>query len=280
MLVGFFTLRGTNYFDIQTEDFIYPFSERKLIVCIDYVIIALFSIFLFSPTFYIFINFLKNLFNTNFYLNAHFIDAFTNSLILCLITGFFVSFFGLVISIILVNSRNNFFYQQTLFILSSIILIVSPIIISLGYFIILGEWRYVNFVNFVVIIMINCIFLIPFAILILFTKLKNIYLNFNDIKTAFQINEKSFFLIIFHLVKKNIFFVFYFSAALSFGDFTIISFFKNDNFQTLPSLLYKLVISYRFTESAFVAGFILIFSLFIYLLFDNNIYKDKPDKSI
>jgi thiamine transport system permease protein len=197
-----------------------------------------------------------------------------------LITGFFVSFFGLVISIILVNSRNNSFYQQILFILSSIILIVSPIIISLGYFIILGEWRYVNFVNFVVIIMINCIFLIPFAILILFTKLKNIYLNFSDIKTAFQISEKSFILIIYPLIKKNIFFVFSFSAALSFGDFTIISFFKNDNFQTLPSLLYKLVISYRFTEAAFVAGFILIFSLFIYLLFDNNIYKDKPDKSI
>jgi len=52
------------------------------------------------------------------------------------------------------------------------------------------------------------------------------------------------------------------------------------NFQTLPSLLYKLVISYRFTDATFVAGFILIFSLFIYLLFDNNIYKDKPDKSI
>jgi len=280
MLVGFFTLRGTNYFDIQTEDFIYPFSKRKLIVYIDSGIIALFSIFLFSPIFYIFINFLKNLFNTNFYLNAHFIDAFTNSIILCLITGFFVSFFGLVISIILVNCRNNFFYQQTLFILSSIILIVSPVIISLGYFIILGELRYVNFVNFVVIIMINCIFLIPFAILILFTKLKNIYLNFNDIKTAFRINEKSFFLIIFPLIKKNIFFVFSFSAALSFGDFTIISFFKNVNFQTLPSLLYKLVISYRFTDATFVAGFILIFSLFIYLLFDNNIYKDKPDKSI
>ena len=128
--------------------------------------------------------------------------------------------------------------------------------------------------------MINCIFLIPFAILILFTKLKNIYLNFSDIKTAFQISEKSFILIISPLIKKNIFFVFSFSAALSFGDFTIISFFKNDNFQTLPSLLYKLVISYRFTEASFVAGFILIFSLFIYLLFDNNIYKDKPDKSI
>jgi ABC-type Fe3+ transport system permease subunit len=48
----------------------------------------------------------------------------------------------------------------------------------------------------------------------------------------------------------------------------------------LPSLLYKLITSYRFNEASIVAGFILIFSLFIYLIFDNNNYKDKPDKNI
>jgi thiamine transport system permease protein len=82
------------------------------------------------------------------------------------------------------------------------------------------------------------------------------------------------------MIKKNVLFIFSFSAALSFGDFTIISFFKSENFQTLPSLLYKLISSYRFEEASFVAGFILIFSLFIYLLFDNWFYKDKPDRSM
>ena len=280
IVIGFFNLRGSNYFDIQTEQFEYLFSKNKIIRFCDYIIILLFSLFLFSPILYIFYNFLFNLINTKFFLNINFIKAFINSLFLCIISGFLVSFYGFLISLVLVNSRNKIFHQQILFIFSSIIIIISPIIISLGYFIILGELRYINLVNYFIIILINCIFLIPFSILILFTKLKNIFLNFHDIKEGFRINDKKFIFIIFPLIKKNIFFVFSFASALSFGDFTIISFFKNDSFQTLPTLLYKLISAYKFNEASFVAGFILIFSLFIYLLFDNWFYKDKPDRSM
>jgi len=280
IVIGFFNLRGSNYFDIQTEQFEYLFSKNKIIRFSDYIIILLFSLFLFSPILYIFYNFLFNLINTKFFLNINFIKAFINSLFLCIISGLLVSFFGFLISLVLVNSRNKIFHQQILFIFSSIIIIISPIIISLGYFIILGELRYINLVNYFIIILINCIFLIPFSILILFTKLKNIFLNFHDIKEGFQINDKKFIFIIFPLIKKNIFFVFSFASALSFGDFTIISFFKSDSFQTLPTLLYKLISAYKFNEASFVAGFILIFSLFIYLLFDNWFYKDKPDRSM
>ena len=107
--------------------------------------------------------------------------------------------------------------------------------------------------------------------MILFTKIKNIFLNFEDIKKAYRFKNISFIKIIYPLIKKNLFYVFSFSAAMSFGDFTIISFFKNDSFQTLPSLLYKLIVSYRFNEASITAGFILIFSLLIYLIFDNKL---------
>ena len=116
--------------------------------------------------------------------------------------------------------------------------------------------------------------------MIQFTKIKNIFLNFEDIKKTFTLNDISFIRIVYPLMKKNLFYVFSFSAAISFGDFTIISFFKNESFQTLPSLLYKLISSYRFNEASMVAGSILIFSLLIYLIFDNSYYKDKPDKSM
>lgn len=176
--------------------------------------------------------------------------------------------------------REKYFLQQLLFLVSSIILIISPVIISLGYFIALGELRYIYWVTVIVIIIINTIFLVPFSILIQFTKIKNIFLNFEDIKKTFTLNNISFIRIVYPLMKKNLFYVFSFSAAISFGDFTIISFFKNESFQTLPSLLYKLISSYRFNEASMVAGFILIFSLFLYLIFDNSNYKDKPDKSM
>ena len=180
---------------------------------------------------------------------------------------------------LLVNLKKNIIKQQILFLISSIILIISPVIISLGYFIILDEMRYFYIITNLVIITINCIFLLPFSILILFVKLKNIFLNFEDIKKTFRINNKNYIIIIFPLIKQNLIYIFAFTSAISFGDFTVISFFKNESYETLPILLYKLIGSYRFEEASFVAGFILVFSLFLYLTFDARNQKDKPAKT-
>ena len=77
----------------------------------------------------------------------------------------------------------------------------------------------------------------------------------------------------------SLIYIFAFTSAISFGDFTVISFFKNESYETLPILLYKLIGSYRFEEASFVAGFILVFSLFLYLTFDARNQKDKPAKT-
>ena len=166
--------------------------------------------------------------------------------------------------------------QQILFLFSSSIIIISPIILSLGYFIILNELRYIIFFKYLVIILINCIFLIPFTLLILFNNLKNIYLNYLDIKSSFRISLINYFKILFPLVKKNCLYVFSFSTVITFGDFTIISFFKDQNFETLPSYLYRLISVYRFEDASFVAGFILLISMIIYLFIDNFHYIDNP----
>jgi len=280
LMTGFYKQRGSNFFEIQTNKFNHPLEHFKSIKYIDYILIFFLSMFLFSPVIFIISNFFQLIFVENIFIKKYFIDAFINSFLLCILTGILVTLIGLTISILLVKTRKKYFLQQILFLVSSIILVISPVILSLGYFIILGELRYIYWITFLVIIILNTIFLIPFSILILFTKLKNIFLNFDDIKKTFRLNDINFIKIIYPLIKKNLFYVFSFSTAISFGDFTIISFFKNESFQTLPSLLYKLIISYRFNEASIVAGLILIFSLFIYLLFDNKFYRDKPDKSI
>ena len=280
LITGFYKQRGSKFFEIQINKFEHSFKDNYIVRFFDIILIFLISIFLFSPIIYILINFIYLIILEDVLIKKYFIKAFFNSFFLSLLTGIFVTLLGFITSIILVTIRKKFFLQQILFLFSSMILIISPVIISLGYFIILGELRYIYHVTFFVIIIINTIFLIPFSILILFTRIKNIFLNFEDIKKSFTINDMNFVIIIYPLIKKNLLLVFAFSAAISFGDFTIISFFKNDSFQTLPSLLYKLISSYRFNEASFVAGFILIFSLFIYLIFDNKNYKVNPDKTI
>ena len=280
LITGFYKQKNSNFFEINTNIFKHQFKDRVIIKYVDYFLIFCVSIFLFSPIIFIINNFIQLIFTENILYKKYFIDALINSFTLCILTGFLVTSIGFVISILLIHTRNRFLLQQLLFLISSIILIISPVIISLGYFIALGELRYIYWVSFIIIVIINTIFLIPFSILILFTNLKNIFLNFDDLKKAYSLSEISFLKIIYPLFKKNLFYVFSFSAAISFGDFTIISFFKNNNFQTLPSILYKLITSYRFNEASLVAGFILIFSLIFYLIFDNNNYKDKPDNNI
>tara|TARA_B100001758_G_C18402146_1_gene609668 strand:- start:381 stop:1919 length:1539 start_codon:yes stop_codon:yes gene_type:complete len=274
VFIGFFKLKGSNFFEVEISNNLHPHNDIKTIKIFDFILITIFSIFLFSPIIFIIINFLSSDFNNIFY-DINFIKAFLNSLIISLISGSLVSIFGFSISVLLVLNHKNILLQQLIFLLSSSIIIISPIIFSLGYFIILNDLRYILFFKYSVIILINCIFLIPFAILILFNNLKNIYLNYLDIKSSFRISLINYFRILFPLIKKNCLYVFSFSTVITFGDFTIISFFKDQNFETLPSYLFRLISVYRFNEATFVAGFILMISLIIYFLIDNFNYQGK-----
>ena len=274
VFIGFFKLKGSNFFEVDISNNLHPHNDIKTIKIFDFILITIFSIFLFSPIIFIIINFLSSDFNNIFY-DINFIKAFLNSLIISLISGSLVSIFGFSISVLLVLNHKNILLQQLIFLLSSSIIIISPIIFSLGYFIILNDLRYILFFKYSVIILINCIFLIPFAILILFNNLKNIYLNYLDIKSSFRISLINYFRILFPLIKKNCLYVFSFSTVITFGDFTIISFFKDQNFETLPSYLFRLISVYRFNEATFVAGFILMISLIIYFLIDNFNYHGK-----
>ena len=101
------------------------------------------------------------------------------------------------------------------------------------------------------------------------------YLNYQDIRFSFNINLIDYLKILFPLIRKNFFYLFAFSTIITFGDFTIISFFRDQNFETLPSYLYKLISSYRFEEASFVASFILLISMIIYFVIDNFNYNGK-----
>jgi len=272
--IGFYKLKGSNFFEVEINHLLHPHKNILFVKLSDIILISAFSIFLFSPIILIFSNFLSNMSIRLFY-DYEFINAFINSFTISIITGICVSIFGLIISVLLVLNYKNIFLQQSLFMFSSSIIIVSPIIFSLGYFIVLNELKYIYFFKFLVVVLINSIFLIPFSILILFNNLKNIYLNYKDLKNSFRINLISFFLIVFPLMRKNILYIFSFSTVITFGDFTIISFFRDQSFETLPLYLYRLITAYRFEEASLVAGFILIFCMIIFFVIDNFNYQGK-----
>ena len=275
VFIGFFKLKGSNFFEIEINSGVHPHQKFKSVIITDLILILIFSLVLFSPIIIIFFNFFSNFLN-NFYYEINLLKALLNSFMISIFTGIFVSIAGFAISTLLVINHKNIFFQQILFFSSSIIIIISPIIFSLGYFIVLHDLRYITLIKYLIVILINCIFLIPFSLLILFNNLKNIYLTYQDIKISFRIKLSDYLKIIFPLFKKNFLYIFSFSTVITFGDFTIISFFKDQSFDTLPSYLFKLIAVYRFEEASFVAGLMLFISLIIYFIIDNFNYQGNP----
>ncbi|MFL2543540.1 MAG: hypothetical protein ACJ0RC_03240 [Alphaproteobacteria bacterium] len=276
VFIGFYKFKGSNFFEVGAIKYKHPHKNKSIIKFIDYLLILFFIFVLFSPIFVIYTEFLKSIF-LKVNLTNTFIHAFKNSILISLLTGVIVSIFGLLISYLVVINHKNFFLQQLLLLTSSIILIISPIIFSLGYFIFFQPIINYSYIKVFLVILINVIFLLPFAILIFFNNLKNLYLSFNDFRKTYRIDLISYVKIIFPLLRKNFLYVFSFSTVITFGDFTIISFFRSENFETLPSYLFKLISTYQFNEASFVAGTILFLSMVIYFIIDNFNYQGRPD---
>ena len=49
LIIGFISLKGSRYFEIQIDNFEYLFNKNKLISLIDFFIIIIFSFLFFSP---------------------------------------------------------------------------------------------------------------------------------------------------------------------------------------------------------------------------------------
>ena len=63
LFLGFYKLKGSNFFEIQTNYFDHPFRKILFIKFFDYLIILIFSmIILFSPIIYIINNFIEIIF--------------------------------------------------------------------------------------------------------------------------------------------------------------------------------------------------------------------------
>ena len=273
--IGFYKFKGSNFFQIDYQANLHPHKDLFFLKFVDFIIIFSSIIFLFSPIFFIFLEALKSNFSDIIF-DYYFIKAFFNSIFISFITGILVSFIGLITSVILVINYKNILIQQMIFLFSSIIIIISPIIFSLGYFIYFQSYIYIEIVKFFIVILINAIFLLPFSILIFFNNLKNIYLTFEDYKETYRLGIINYFRIISPLFKNNFIYIFAFSTVITLGDFTIISFFRSESFETLPSYLYKLISSYRFNEASFIAGIILLISMIIYFIIDNFSYQGRP----
>ena len=115
LFIGFYKLKGSNFFEIDQINFIHPHKEYIFIKINRFFIIIFFSIFFFSPILIVIYNFINNGIFYIFLIKEKFLEAFFNSLIISITTGIIVSIIGFIISSILVINYKNIFFNNLFF---------------------------------------------------------------------------------------------------------------------------------------------------------------------
>jgi thiamine transport system permease protein len=147
-----------------------------------------------------------------------------------------------------------------------ILVIFSPGIISVGYFIFFNE--IINFLipNILIVIIINAIFTLPFTYNYLspsFFRISQEHLEISESLNIYGIRR--FSIIDWPRLKEPLVTAFCVSSILSASDLVIISFFGTNSLSTLTQTIYRLMGSYRMEEAYAVALLLLIYC-FIYFI--------------
>ncbi|MFI3255923.1 MAG: ABC transporter permease subunit [Psittacicella sp.] len=251
----------------QTKNSIFPKFNRSIKI-IQSISIALFIITLISILAAIFLPIFQigNIFN---YINLTVIKAFITTLIIGLLSGIIniiMCLFILNISRNLLlnkfNNLGNIINNLGLFIIS-----IPALIISIGLFFILNKFLENYYLILFIISFLNAILTIPYSLNFLKIKFTQNLISNNKLSLSLGVKYLKFFRYVdLPIIKKEILLSFIWSFSLSIGDFTIVSLFGNNNFITLPWLLYQDLNKYQNNAAIFISFIISLTIFFSFII--------------
>ncbi len=235
---------------------------------IEYLVLILISIVVFSPITFILIKgismTLLDVLNSFYFWSA-------------LSTTFIIGFFSGTLSIILTygnlvflnkskNSSEFWFY---------ILIIFSPGILAVGYYIFFNEIIDYSIPNILIIIIINSIITLPFTYNYLSPSFFRVSKEHYDISESINIyGTRRFFFIDLPRLREPLITAFCVSSILSASDLVIISFFGTNDLSTLTQTIYRLMGSYRMDE-AYAVSLLLLIYCFIYFMISYKLILRK-----
>ena len=238
----------------------------------DKFIIILFSIYIFGPIILIIISGLnyKNLFSL---FNPFVLKVFITSIFIALISSFITFVLAWIISssraeltIKKINFKNKLLIN--ILDLSTILyLLVPSIVLGISLYFFLNSFIEFKYLIPLIIIISNVLFSLPFASKIIFSKM--FFLKIKNDKICKNLGIRGFyrFLIIdFPCLKKEIAFALGITSCLSLGDLGAIALFGNNDFQTIPWLIYSYMSSYRMEEASSLALLLLILCILFFFI--------------
>jgi thiamine transport system permease protein len=157
------------------------------------------------------------------------------------------------------GGKATFAYRGVLGATSSLVLLVPPVVIGSGWFLILNRFSDVGVFAPYLVAFINMLVSMPFVMRVIEPALQN-YRERTD-RLSQSLNIKGFSklkLITWPLMRRSVFMAMSFSMALSLGDLGAVALFGSEGFVTLPWLIYSNMGFYRSADSA---GYALILGM-------------------
>ena len=239
----------------------------------DYLLIFLFTILIYSPIFYIIIT----------GINDKLITVLQSSFFLkSLYTTFIISFFSGLLAIFLTYGNLGLIYKskKKKEFWFYILIIFSPGIMSVGYYIFINEILSIKIPNIVIVIVINTIFILPFSYNYLSPTFFRVSREHQYLSESLNLyGFKKFISVDLFRLKVPLINTFCISSILSSSDLVIVSFFGTNDLSTLTQTIYRLLGNYRIDEAKSLSFIFLIYCFLYFVIpkiFLSRNYKNAP----
>ena len=186
----------------------------------------------------------------------------------------------MAVMLLLLSRRLQWLYyvKTAQFILNAgmVILAIPILVLAMGLFLLLRDVDFTNAHLFAIVVVCNALSAMPFVLRILTDPFNNNMLYYERLCNSLGIvGWQRFRLIEWYALRTPINYALALAFALSLGDFTAIALFGNQEFTSLPHLLYQQLGSYRHQEAAVTAGILLLLCGAIFALIENQ--KEQHD---
>lgn len=161
-----------------------------------------------------------------------------------------------------------------------VILAIPTLVLAMGLFLWLQTFEVAAVHLFFIVVICNALSAMPFMLRILSVPFFNNMRYYERLCQSLGIGGRARFrLIEWHALRAPMRYAFILATALSLGDFTAIALFGNQDFTSLPHLLYQQLGSYRSQEAAVTAGVLLLLCGALFALIDTHKETDDLAKS-
>lgn len=153
-----------------------------------------------------------------------------------------------------------------------ITLVISPIVLGTGYFILLRPFADVFSLAVPLVILANAMMGLPYIIRTLGPLATSVHAQYDQLATSLGMSTWSRFRWIeWPCLRRPISMGLALTASLSIGDLGVIALFGSQQYTTLPYLLYQLLSAYRMGDAAVVALLLIGLSLLMFILVERCI---------